>query len=445
MIQTLKKLELITLGDTGLVSTRKDSMILKYCIKYGLKSVKDFLDFYYIHGVLNNSKLEISGLVDLINYKYFGIINDEFIGVLESKFTELEWLNFQNKECYKKDFNLLRRLGLTNDEVNSFIYFAKRHDNLQLVEIIKKFLEPESRHIYIGAYLETIFMEKMRLIYDYYLNKSCEMSIDSDEYQSYFKKNVQSQVIIDESCKNIKISETGLVNKDKYNVFYNFCQKRGINTLQELFEYIEKNGIDNKSSQSRKEILGLINLIKFKYTSKVYAYDDILLMEISNEEEHSSNYYVDKYKNYFLDLGFSYPEIKNMINFMFYNLKGVCTIGDVINEAFKELMLTYPESKLVYASKLALLSKHYSENLNQNNIISLKQHLETYRKANTCRSDNKLEELDSLMAYKNYLANKVDALKAEIAALDDVIEQRNQFVSKDEVISLTKKYKESNK
>lgn len=162
----------IKIINTCLISNRKASPILKYCKDNGIETVEEFLDFYYERGVIGNRKLEIAGLVDLLNFKYFKIVNEDFLFVLNSKLVKNDLSFGFDKVRLREDLALLKRLGLTILEIKSFYYFSVNYKNKKIIELINEFIKPTSHHIYLGAYLESIFMNKMNLICEYYNSKS---------------------------------------------------------------------------------------------------------------------------------------------------------------------------------------------------------------------------------------------------------------------------------
>ena len=73
-------LDYINVCDTGLVSARKDSRILKY-FKDGIPSVREFLNSYKNFGRTIDTKNEICGLAYLIEYKYLSKISSNYLNL----------------------------------------------------------------------------------------------------------------------------------------------------------------------------------------------------------------------------------------------------------------------------------------------------------------------------------------------------------------------------
>lgn len=217
MENNIKDVKQIKMVDTCLISNRKSSQILKYCNDNGIVTVGNFLDFYYQNGVKGNSnrKLEITGLVDLLNYKYFDIVNEEFLSILNSEFLKNDlWRGF-DKVRLRSDLNLLRRLGLTIEEIKSFYYFSIGYKNLKIIKLIMEFIKPTSHHIYLGAYLDDLFLQKIRLICNYYnLKYNVESNKTMKELNLLFEHKeellklkssfISERVILDDKIYNLE-------------------------------------------------------------------------------------------------------------------------------------------------------------------------------------------------------------------------------------------------
>lgn len=177
----------ISLVDTGLVSSNKHSFINKYCDVNGLVTVSNFLEFYYRSDKSSKNELEIDGLVDLLNYKYFNIVDEKYLEVLDKIF-DYDLSRGYEKWRLKSDLNLLRRLGLNSLEVKSFYYFANSFKGIKIIDIIGEFLKDKNAHSYLGAYLDGLFIYKLELIYRYYNVREKQCSIFDVEREKKYSE-----------------------------------------------------------------------------------------------------------------------------------------------------------------------------------------------------------------------------------------------------------------
>lgn len=192
--------------DTGLISNDKNSTLLKYCCKYKLNTVKDFLNFYDKNGILSLARSEILGIVDILKYVCFGIYSDDLFDILNTK-VKIKYIVVDlSIKWNSRDLNIVRRLGLNSEEARSFTYFMSHYKNKSLIEIVDEFIKPENKSSrgWLGENKNVKYLKKIQLIYDFYHSKEKNVILCNNKRKDF--SCLENLYVLKEEIKGLKES-----------------------------------------------------------------------------------------------------------------------------------------------------------------------------------------------------------------------------------------------
>lgn len=205
------------------------SSIYYLCKKANIKSIGELLRKYDDGelSIYNRSHEEISGVIDLIKYRYF----DKKLSQEELLFDEITYMPNSWKGKYHDHFsesilntskfkNPLKRLGFTLDESETLLYYVT--DNKQSMVIINAILKYRNDGLRkkLPKSKQEIFDFKLDVIIDYYYNNCfSEKSIEIKKYIELENLLIKLSEILNERekiDKNIKLLETQIDNKKQF-------------------------------------------------------------------------------------------------------------------------------------------------------------------------------------------------------------------------------------
>ena len=205
--------------------------------------------------------------------------------------------------------------------------------------------------------------------------------------------------------ENISIDNYGALYSFKDSNFYNFCSANNLKNLKEIFEFLDKNEVQVKNSNSRAEILGIIDILKYVYLNQSISYFDKLYTECDiSSLKHSycsENIFFSRYEYFIRRLGFSKNETHAIASKMNYNE----TIGDAIVALYKDMLLK-PHAFRIYRDYLVRLKK-----------LELFVNYYKYNKATSNYLDNLTKEIEKLKNERDLLNQKIAEKEFEISII----------------------------
>ena len=212
---------------------------------------------------------------------------------------------------------------------------------------------------------------------------------------------------------NIKITDTGLFDIPKSNM-YKFCLLNKIATVGELFEFVENYKFENGNPYANSEIMGIIDLLKYRYLYSRMAVDSTLNEKFIKHDYNvfsgKIDWYSSKQIKSFRRLGFTREEARLFILFSdkFDNelSVGECLIffAENFNKNVPYQYKTYYET---FKNKIALLLMYY------------KQYSKVYNSEETLK--NLYNELKSMIVAKSKLEQDINNKKLEIERMLNIM------------------------
>lgn len=235
----------------------------------------------------------------------------------------------------------------------------------------------------------------------------------------------------------IGIEDCGLMHINHNYIVYRFCINNNIRTINELIELYEKNGVEARNEITRSEVLGFIELLRYKYLGKNLNVDEILNEKFDlNPNITFRNWYkYDLFNNNYeyplRRLGLTSDEvgclryfvekshyISSLIEVIFRYREN--NLGVYINNSF---------SQKIFLNKLDLIIDYYrNKYMNQEFIDNIKV--------------KKVEIL--LLKYKQLIAMR-DKINTEINSIKNNIDLNFSVLNDEDVNKLVKRYELSEK
>lgn len=163
--------------------SNNDYELLNYCKEHRLFTIKDFLLYFYKNDLqIKNEKfkLQIEGIVDLLVFKYYGIINKNILEILNSNFDDI---SFSGKELYTEYLNnnskIFRRLGLNEKESIAVISYCNKFKNYTIKDILSEYINSLNLIMYYDKFDN----------YKFLLISECINSISND-LNNFCKKSI---------------------------------------------------------------------------------------------------------------------------------------------------------------------------------------------------------------------------------------------------------------
>lgn len=181
-----------------------------------------------------------------------------------------------------------------------------------------------------------------------------------------------------EELNKINIFSTDLFKVPNSNIC-KFCFLKKINTVGELFDYVDKFGVDYGNTLVKSEIIGIVELLRYKYLCKKMNIDDIINSKfIKNDYTKMNNkieWYWSKQIKVFRRLGFSREEARLFILFADMN-KNELSVGELLMLFYDNFLDNVPYQGDgyydIFKNKIYLLIIYYKQTKDKYSLDSLK-------------------------------------------------------------------------
>lgn len=156
--------------------------------------------------------------------------------------------------------------------------------------------------------------------------------------------------------KNVSILTTGLFEIPDSNMFH-FCYTNDIKTIEELFIYVEKHGIEFDNRLINFEIEGIVKILKYKYLFQESSIINLLNLKYIKTDKR-------KYLN-LRKLGLTRRETRLFISFA-EQVENELSLGELMSLFilnFDEYSArTLKENMCIFKNKVSLLVDYYDKN-----------------------------------------------------------------------------------
>lgn len=157
----LEKIDIFSVG----LFNKYNSNMYKFCIRNEIKTVKDLISYiekYSIDCKTKSANDEVSGIIDLIKYKYCNVALP-CIDILNNKFIKKDFMYIEQKNRidwhYSKQLKVFRKLGFTKEEAKSIILFGEDIENeLSVGEVLQLYLDSLNNISYNNVIREKVFL-----------------------------------------------------------------------------------------------------------------------------------------------------------------------------------------------------------------------------------------------------------------------------------------------
>ena len=281
---TLEELKQVPILECEIIFPQKDrDPVYANCVKKNITMVGDLLSSYETGAFICKkgvTKLQLKGVIDLLQYKYFENVSEAFISIL-NKIVNISKDAAYNSELWTfspKSSDDITRLGLFNKQKQYLEIFFKEDvsDNKLIYYIEKAYEELKEKRFYFTEAEHKNTLCKFQLLIKMY-HQAFEKKEAIEKKSSIRNEDIINRISLEE-LKQIPIYESGIIlPKENEDPVYNVCTNTALTSIGDFFTFYKetefasvKNFLSSFYTKAQipcvlMQLKGIFDLLHFKY------------------------------------------------------------------------------------------------------------------------------------------------------------------------------------